>query len=90
LLKAGSECDKKILVLTDAHLNRGITEPDRIEALTRSGLGKDAIRTGCLGFGDSYNEEIEDQGQPFTYDSRVFFRIRMTLEMKSTFTSHAA
>jgi Ca-activated chloride channel homolog len=58
LLKAGTECDRKILVLTDGHLNQGITEPDRVEALTRSGFGKDGIRTGCLGFGNSYNEEI--------------------------------
>jgi Ca-activated chloride channel family protein len=58
LLKAGNECDKKILVLTDGHLNQGITEPDRVEALTRSGFGRDGIRTGCLGFGDAYNEEV--------------------------------
>ena len=58
LLKAGGECDRKILVLTDGHLNQGITEPDRVEALTRSGFAKDGIRTSCLGFGDSYNEEI--------------------------------
>jgi len=58
LLKAGAECDRKILVLTDGHLNQGITEPDRVEALTRSGFGKDGIRTACLGFGDAYNEEI--------------------------------
>src|SRR5215469_14283014 len=58
LLKAGTECDKRILVLTDGHLNQGITEPDRVEALTRSGFGKDGIRTACLGFGDAYNEEI--------------------------------
>jgi von Willebrand factor type A domain len=58
LLKIGAECDKKILVLTDGHLNQGIIEPDTVEALTRSGFGKDGIRTSCLGFGDSYNEEI--------------------------------
>jgi hypothetical protein len=58
LLKAGPECDRKILVLTDGHLNQGITEPDRVEALTRSGFGKDGIRTGCLGFGNSYNEQV--------------------------------
>jgi Ca-activated chloride channel family protein len=45
-------------VLTDGHLNEGITEPDRVQALTRSGFGSDEIRTGCLGFGDAYNEEI--------------------------------
>jgi Ca-activated chloride channel family protein len=58
LLKVGAECDKKILVLTDGHLNQGIVKPDIVEALTRSGFGKDGIRTSCLGFGDSYNEEI--------------------------------
>src|SRR5215472_11742011 len=58
MLKAGIECDRKILVLTDGHLNQGITEPDRVEALTRSGYGKDGIRTACLGFGDAYNEEV--------------------------------
>jgi secreted protein with Ig-like and vWFA domain len=58
LLKFGAECDKKILVLTDGYLNQGIIQPDTVEALTRSGFGKDGIRTSCLGFGDSYNEEI--------------------------------
>ena len=58
LLKAGQDCDKKILLLTDGHLNQGIIEPENVEALTRSGFSKDAIRTSCLGFGDDYNEEI--------------------------------
>jgi hypothetical protein len=43
-------------LLTDGHLNQGIVEPNNVEALTRSGLSKDAIRTSCLGFGDDYNE----------------------------------
>jgi Ca-activated chloride channel family protein len=58
LLKTGSDCHRKILVLTDGHLNQGVTEPERVEALTRSGCDKDGIRTACLGFGDSCNEEI--------------------------------
>jgi Ca-activated chloride channel homolog len=45
-------------LLTDGHLNAGITKPDHVEALTRAGLEKDEIRTSCLGFGDSYNENI--------------------------------
>jgi hypothetical protein len=36
-------------LLTDGHLNQGIVEPENVEALTRSGLSKDAIRTSCLG-----------------------------------------
>jgi Ca-activated chloride channel family protein len=58
LLKAGQDCDKKILLLTDGHLNHGIIEPENVEALTRSGFSKDAIRTSCLGFGDDYNEVV--------------------------------
>lgn len=49
---------RKILLLTDGHLNTGITEPDRVEALTRAGMENDEIRTSCLGFGDGYNENI--------------------------------
>jgi len=45
-------------LLTDGHLNAGITKPDHVEALTRAGLEKDEIRTSCLEFGDSYNENI--------------------------------
>src|SRR5262249_25551993 len=45
LLKAGPETARKILVLTDGHLNQGITDPDRVEALVASGIGKDGIRT---------------------------------------------
>jgi hypothetical protein len=49
---------RKILLLTDGHLNAGITQPDHVEALTRTGLEKDEIRTSCLGFGDHYNENV--------------------------------
>jgi Ca-activated chloride channel family protein len=63
LLKADKTADgiapiRKILLLTDGHLNAGITESDRVEALTRAGMEKDEIRTSCLGFGDGYNEQI--------------------------------
>src|SRR5215469_2190175 len=58
LLKAGQDCDKKILLLTDGQLNQGIIEPESVEALTRSGFSKDAVRTSCLGFGDDYNEVV--------------------------------
>jgi Ca-activated chloride channel family protein len=63
LLKAQKNGDgiapiRKILLLTDGHMNAGITEPDHVEALTRTGLEMDEIRTSCLGFGDHYNENI--------------------------------
>jgi hypothetical protein len=60
LLKAAKTTDgiapiRKILLLTDGHLNAGITEPPSVEALTRAGLEKDEIRTSCLGFGDGFD-----------------------------------
>ncbi|MBV8098711.1 MAG: VWA domain-containing protein [Verrucomicrobia bacterium] len=63
LLKARETADgiapiRKMLLLTDGHLNAGITELDYVEALTRAGLDKDEIRTSCLGFGDGYNENV--------------------------------
>jgi hypothetical protein len=63
LMKAPKTADgiapiRKILLLTDGHVNAGITEPDHVEALTRAGFQKDEIRTSCLGFGDHYNENV--------------------------------
>ena len=78
---------RKILLLTDGHLNAGITEPDRVEALTRSGLEKDEIRTSCLGFGDGYNENIlaamskVGQGQLHDADSPEKFPVILADEL---------
>src|SRR5258707_204074 len=78
---------RKILLLTDGHLNAGITEPDHVEALTRAGLEKDEIRTSCLGFGDGYNENIlaamskVGQGQLHDADSPEKFPIILADEL---------
>src|SRR5258707_1351629 len=78
---------RKILLLTDGHLNAGITEPDHVEALTRAGLEKDQIRTSCLGFGDGYNENIlaamskVGHGQLHDADSPEKFPIILTDEL---------
>jgi Ca-activated chloride channel homolog len=92
LLKAQKSADcvapiRKILLLTDGHLNAGITEADRVEALTRAGLEKDEIRTSCLGFGDGYNENIlavmskVGQGQLHDADSPEKFPIILADEL---------
>ena len=92
LLKARETADgiapiRKILLLTDGHLNAGITEPDQVEALTRAGLEKDEIRTSCLGFGDGYNENIlaamskVGQGQLHDADSPEKFPIILADEL---------
>jgi Ca-activated chloride channel homolog len=78
---------RKILLLTDGHLNAGITEQDHVEALTRAGLEKDEIRTSCLGFGDGYNEKIlaamskVGQGQLHDADSPEKFPIILADEL---------
>src|SRR5260221_1959252 len=92
LMKARETTDgiapiRKILLLTDGHLNAGITEPDQVEALTRAGMEKDEIRTSCLGFGDSYNESIlaamskVGQGQLHDADSPEKFPVILADEL---------
>jgi uncharacterized protein YegL len=92
LMKAQKTADgiapiRKILLLTDGHLNAGITESDHVEALTRAGLEKDEIRTSCLGFGDGYNEDIlaamskVGQGQLHDADSPEKFPIILADEL---------
>jgi hypothetical protein len=92
LLKAQKTADsvapiRKILLLTDGHLNAGITEPEHVEALTRAGLEKDEIRTSCLGFGDGYNEKIlaamskVGQGQLHDADSPEKFPVILADEL---------
>jgi Ca-activated chloride channel family protein len=87
LLKAGQDCDKKILLLTDGYLNQGIIEPEDVKALTRSGFSKDAIRTSCLGFGDDYNEVVlatmssVGSGQLYDADSPEKFPVILVDEL---------
>ena len=58
LKKAPSGTQRRLLLLTDGHLNAGIIEPGQVERIVASGLEKDTVRTSCLGFGDNYSEDI--------------------------------
>lgn len=58
LKKAPKDCRRRLLLLTDGQLNRGITDPAQVEQIVASGLEKDGIRTATLGFGDHYDEVI--------------------------------
>ncbi len=49
---------RKLLLLSDGHLNTGIVESQQIRGIVASGLEKDAVRTSCLGFSDGYNEDL--------------------------------
>ena len=56
--KAPADLPRKLLLLTDGHLNAGIVEPAQVRQIVGSGLEKERIRTSCLGFGNGYNEDL--------------------------------
>lgn len=58
LRQAPAEANRRLLLLSDGHLNSGIIEPDAVRQIVMSGLEADRIRTSCLGFGDRYNEDL--------------------------------
>lgn len=61
LAKTPAEIPRKLLLLTDGHLNQGIVEPAQVRQIVANGLEKERIRTACLGFGDGYNEDLLDE-----------------------------
>lgn len=58
LRQAPPEARRRLLLLTDGHLNVGIVDPSAVTTIVSSGLENDKIRTSCLGFGDGYNEDL--------------------------------
>jgi Ca-activated chloride channel family protein len=58
LKKAPAGTQRRLLLLTDGHLNAGIVEPAQVERIVAGGLEKDGVRTSCLGFSDNYAEDI--------------------------------
>ena len=58
LRKAPAGAARRLLLLSDGHLNAGIVEPAAVQQLVAAGLEHDTIRTACLGFGDGYNEDL--------------------------------
>jgi Ca-activated chloride channel family protein len=58
LKKAPKDVPRRILLLTDGQLNVGIIEPIQVERVVTGGLETDHVRTTCLGFGESYQEDL--------------------------------
>lgn len=48
---------RRIVVLTDGHVNQGIVEEDRLSDLVASGR-RDGVSTSLIGFGRAYQEEL--------------------------------
>ena len=58
LKKAPSGTQRRLLLLSDGHLNKGIVDPVQVKRIVASGLERDTVRTSSLGFGDSYSEDV--------------------------------
>lgn len=58
LKKAPPDLPRKLLLLTDGLLNRGIIDPPIVRQIVGQGLELDRVRTTCLGFGDQYQEDL--------------------------------
>lgn len=58
LRKAEAGTTRRLLLLSDGHLNHGIVEPPAVRQVVVAGLEQDGVRTSCLGFGDNYNEDL--------------------------------
>ena len=58
LRKAPDSTTRRTLLLSDGHLNVGITAPDEVARVVSDGLERSRIRTATLGFGDGYDENL--------------------------------
>ena len=58
LRKAEAGASRRLLLLSDGHLNHGVVDPLAVRQVVVAGLEQDNVRTSCLGFGDNYNEDL--------------------------------
>jgi Ca-activated chloride channel family protein len=58
LRNAPDTATRRSLLLSDGHLNAGITDPGEVAHIVTDGLERSAIRTSTLGFGDGYDENL--------------------------------
>lgn len=58
LKKAEPGVLRRMLLLSDGHLNTGVRDPVQVASIVGSGLECDQIRTSTLGFGDGYDEDL--------------------------------
>jgi len=58
LVKSDPDLTRRMLLLSDGFVNRGICDHYSLTGMSASGLENNQIRTSCLGFGDEYNEDL--------------------------------
>jgi len=56
--KSPPDASRRLLLLSDGLLNRGIIDPQAVHQVVKEGLEQDQVRTSCLGFGSKYNEDL--------------------------------
>ncbi|MEQ1838905.1 MAG: VWA domain-containing protein [Verrucomicrobiales bacterium] len=56
--KTAAGTARRILLLTDGHLNVGIVEPGEVARIVADGLERGQVRTSTLGFADNYDETL--------------------------------
>ena len=56
--KTGAGTNRRLLLLSDGQLNFGIKEPVAVRQIVVNGLEQAEVRTSCLGFGPTYNEDL--------------------------------
>ena len=56
--KAEPGIPRRMLLLSDGLVNRGVMHPEVLLSYAGGGLEQKEIRTSCLGFGDHYNEDL--------------------------------
>jgi len=58
LVKSDPDLTRRMLLLSDGFVNRGICDHYSLTGMSASGLENNQVRTSCLGFGDEYNEDL--------------------------------
>jgi len=56
--KSPTDASRRLLLLSDGLLNRGVVDPQAVRQVVIAGLEQDKVRTSCLGFGPNYNEDL--------------------------------
>lgn len=85
LREAPKDLPRRLLLLSDGHLNTGIVDPAQVEQVVADGLECDRVRTSCLGFGDSYDENLLSALANKT--GGTFYDARQTDEFPKIFAS---
>lgn len=61
LAKTSADTMRRVLLLSDGHLNVGIVQPDEVARIVADGLERGRVRTSSLGFGDNYDEILMER-----------------------------